>query len=161
MNIDKFGHHVHKRLRRSEIFDNDNVLSKSENGEFNLRLVRLRGIKSPSSADDAANKEYVDRLISQSQKADLLDPEKLLIKSEDGDFDLHSSRLKGVKHPSAADDVVNKQYVDSLFDDYSSNHKLTVALNDFRTGIASYITKQLEKYYTKSQIDSIVTSIKK
>lgn len=65
MNVDKFGHHVHKRLRRSEpYFDPEQVLVRSENGEFDLHSARLRGLKNPSTADDAANKQYVDNLLN-------------------------------------------------------------------------------------------------
>lgn len=61
MNIDKFGHHVHKRLRITQSFINcDDTLKKSENGDFDLRLSRLTGLKSPLSNVDAVNKEYVD-----------------------------------------------------------------------------------------------------
>lgn len=63
MNIDKFGHHVHKRLRVHEPIDILNkALLKTETGEFNLHSVRLNGIKLPISADDAVNKEYVDNV---------------------------------------------------------------------------------------------------
>lgn len=61
MNIDKFGHHVHKRLRFAQNFTNcEEVLKKSENGDFDLRLSRLTGLKSPLSSEDAVNKEYID-----------------------------------------------------------------------------------------------------
>lgn len=63
MNIDKFGHHVHKRLRLPKLFDSDKFL-KLENGEFDLHLVRLKGVKSPSAVDDAVNKQYVDNLLN-------------------------------------------------------------------------------------------------
>lgn len=64
MNIDKFGHHVHKRLRLSEVTDfMDNTLRKTENGNFDLKLTRLTGVKLPSTANDAANKEYVDNVV--------------------------------------------------------------------------------------------------
>lgn len=63
MNVDKFGHFIHKRMRLSEIFDfNENALLKSENGNFNLKNSRLGGIKPPVELDDAVNKDYVDRL---------------------------------------------------------------------------------------------------
>lgn len=63
MNIDKFGHHVHKRLRFAQnIFNCDDTLKKSEDGDFDLRLSRLKGIKSPLSSDDAVNKDYVDNI---------------------------------------------------------------------------------------------------
>lgn len=62
MNVDKFGHYIHKRLRLSEIFEfNDNALLKSESGEFDLKSSILKGVRSPLDADEAANKEYVDQ----------------------------------------------------------------------------------------------------
>lgn len=63
MNVDKFGHYIHKRMRLSELFEfNENALLKSENGDFDLKTSRLRGIRSPAEGDDAVNKDYVDRL---------------------------------------------------------------------------------------------------
>lgn len=66
MNIDKFGHHIHKRLRFSELLEfNENALLKSESGDFDLKESRMRGIRSPVDTDDAVNKDYVDRLYDQ------------------------------------------------------------------------------------------------
>lgn len=63
MNIDKFGHHVHKRLRLSEVSEFKNkALLRSDNGDYDLQSSRLKGVADPSSPDDAANKQYVDRL---------------------------------------------------------------------------------------------------
>lgn len=53
MNIDKFGHHVHKRLRQSGNIE----------GDIDLRHARLKGLKLPRSSDEATNKAYVDQLI--------------------------------------------------------------------------------------------------
>lgn len=67
MNVDKFGHYIHKRMRLSELLDfNDNALLKSDSGDFDLKTVRLKGIRSPIEADDAANKDYVDRLLTNT-----------------------------------------------------------------------------------------------
>lgn len=61
MNIDKFGHHVHKRLRLSELFDfTDNALTKNKDGHFDLQSSRLKGLRAPQEINDAVNKEYVD-----------------------------------------------------------------------------------------------------
>lgn len=70
MNIDKFGHHVHKRLRVSSYFDTLNdALVRTEKG-FDLKLTSLHGLPSPKSDDEAANKLYVDRTLGElySQK---------------------------------------------------------------------------------------------
>lgn len=60
--MDKFGHHIHKRLRLPEFFEIfDKALMKTENEEFDLQSTRLTGVISPLRANDAANKEYVDK----------------------------------------------------------------------------------------------------
>lgn len=70
MNVDKFGHNVHKRLRVSEAFNNiNNALIKSEKGEYDLKSHRLRGLTFPESADEATNKMYVDELLESSLKS--------------------------------------------------------------------------------------------
>lgn len=67
MNVDKFGHHIHKRMRFSELLEfNENALLKSESGDFDLKKSRLKGIRSPIETDDAVNKDYVDRLRDQT-----------------------------------------------------------------------------------------------
>lgn len=54
-------------MRLSELLDfNDNALLKSDSGDFDLKTVRLKGIRSPIEADDAANKDYVDRLLTNT-----------------------------------------------------------------------------------------------
>lgn len=63
MNVDKFGHHVHKRLRLdNSLFLPSNALTKSAEGEYNLQLTRLKGVKLPLSPDDAVNKQYIDQI---------------------------------------------------------------------------------------------------
>lgn len=64
MNIDKFGHHVHKRLRTSDYIDIvHNTLQKSVTGDYDLKLAKLRGLTSPKKEDEAVNKAYVDNEI--------------------------------------------------------------------------------------------------
>lgn len=66
MNVDKFGHHIHKRMRLSEVFDlTDKTILKSPDGHFNLQNNRLRGVTAPIDADDVANKGYVDQVINK------------------------------------------------------------------------------------------------
>lgn len=65
MNIDKFGHHVHKRLRLTELLDiNENSLVKLENGSFDLQSSRLCRVGEPLESTDAVNKNYVDNRLS-------------------------------------------------------------------------------------------------
>lgn len=62
MNIDKFGHHVHKRLRFSEYIDTLNdTLVRTESGDFDLKLSKLKGLISPEESDEAVNKAYLDK----------------------------------------------------------------------------------------------------
>lgn len=84
MNIDKFGHHVHKRLRFSEILDyKENSLVKSENGTYDLQASRLTGVREPTSPDDVVNKKYVDeKLLNLCSKEELL----VLLKSIKADI---------------------------------------------------------------------------
>lgn len=67
MNIDKFGHHVHKRLRLDQILGlhtniSEKALVKSSSGEYNLNSATLKGLKLPVAPDEAASKAYVDKL---------------------------------------------------------------------------------------------------
>lgn len=63
MNVDKFGHHVHKRQRITNCsFLVDQALTKSEEGDFNLHSSRLKGTRLPVSPDEVANKQYVDHI---------------------------------------------------------------------------------------------------
>ncbi|KAG7294967.1 hypothetical protein JYU34_015123 [Plutella xylostella] len=64
MNIDKFGHHVHKRLRAMDSFEftlSNKVLVQNESGDYDLRQSRLKGLQLAVAADEAVNKEYVDQ----------------------------------------------------------------------------------------------------
>lgn len=64
MNIDKFGHHVHKRLRHSSETP-QRALVESDIGVYDLQSKRLKGVRLPVSPDDIVNKEYVDKCMSQ------------------------------------------------------------------------------------------------
>lgn len=60
--MDKFGHHINKRLRLSEFFEIfDKALMQTENDELVSQSTRLTGVTSPSRENDAVNKEYVDK----------------------------------------------------------------------------------------------------
>lgn len=66
MNVDKFGHHVHKRLRVLDFFDIYNeALIKSDSGDFDLKQKRLRGLKNPVFEDEAVNKQFLDFTLKQ------------------------------------------------------------------------------------------------
>lgn len=63
MNIDKFGHHVHKRLRMSTVHDPINKgLLLNDAGQYDLKQQsRLIGLQKPLTPDEAVNKDYVDQ----------------------------------------------------------------------------------------------------
>lgn len=66
MNVDKFGHHVHKRLRVLDPLECpctqwDRVLLQNESGDYDLKHRRLKGLKFAVAADEAVTKEYVDQ----------------------------------------------------------------------------------------------------
>ncbi|KAG7299655.1 hypothetical protein JYU34_016645 [Plutella xylostella] len=64
MNIDKFGHHVHKRMRvldPLECISFNKALFQNESGDYDLKQRRLKGLKLAVDADEAVNKAYVDQ----------------------------------------------------------------------------------------------------
>lgn len=98
MNIDKFGHHVHKRLRYS-----NNIT-----GEINLQ-----------------------------------------------------SRLKGLKRPTAADEAVNKEYVDHIVKSYITKQDLYAEIQKLNTAIESVLLQCNQKYFTKAEITALFTRVSK
>ena len=86
MNIDKFGHHVHRRLRVDQILGlRDNIsgaLVKSSNGEYDLQSATLKGVKSPVAADEVVNKAYVDKLVQNFISKKELNFQLEIIKAE-------------------------------------------------------------------------------
>jgi hypothetical protein len=74
MNVDKFGHHVHKRLRVSDISEfNHKALLRTENGDFDLQSARLKGVEFPVSPKDAVNKQYFHQFIKNLYERKTLD----------------------------------------------------------------------------------------
>lgn len=111
MNIDKFGHHIHKRLRLSELFDiADSSLRKTPNGEYNLNFTKLKGVKPPTEDDEVVNKEYLDHrlelfyskqdidIILEKIKKDILIQFKVLITNLKTEDVLKTSQLKTGNH---------------------------------------------------------------
>lgn len=69
MNIDKFGHHVHKRLRLTEYIDTLNdYLVKSDTGYYDLKSSKLKGLSFPNEDDEAVNKAYMDKTVEEIRK---------------------------------------------------------------------------------------------
>lgn len=66
MNVDKFGHHVHKRLRLTEYIGNYNeTLVKSDTGHYDLKSSKLKGLSYPTEDDEAVNKAYLDKTVQE------------------------------------------------------------------------------------------------
>lgn len=63
MNVDKFGHHIHKRQRFTDIEQN---CALKNIGDLNLSVQykRLKHLKNPIDLYDAATKEYTDLAIA-------------------------------------------------------------------------------------------------
>lgn len=100
MNVDKFGHHVHKRLRVSEYLDIHNTaLIKSETGYYDLKKNRLRGLPVPVSDDEAVNKEFVDHTLKKYYTKNELD----------------------IKLKAAVDSYI-KQFKERLFEAFSKSY---------------------------------------
>lgn len=73
MNIDKFGHHVHKRMRvldPIELLPFSKALFQNESGDYDIKQRRLKGLKLAVDDDEAVSKAYVDQnntLLCQKQ----------------------------------------------------------------------------------------------
>lgn len=99
MNVDKFGHHIHKRMRFSDFFDLSN---------------------------------------------------KTIIKTPDGDYNLQTSRLKGVLDPIEADEVASKAYVDKISDNYCTKHEAEILIGKCRYQILKVIDMKIADLFTKT-----------
>lgn len=65
MNVDKFGHHVHKRQRLNEIIRIESALKRTDDNNLSVENRRLQNLNSPQESNDAATKEYTDKAISE------------------------------------------------------------------------------------------------
>lgn len=100
--------------------------------------------------------------------------ENALFKSESGEFDLKSSKLKGIKPPVDADDAVNKDYVDQLsthtiqefnkmigslraqiIKDVQKTVQVTLKAN-----VSSILPHYEEKFYTKAEVNELLEKIR-
>lgn len=106
MNIDKFGHHVHKRLRLSEFSEIlSDTLVRSDTGEFDLKSSKLKGVQIPEKDDEAVNKEYVDKSVQA------LKNEMMKIQSNVRNF-LHS--LEKITTTNLSKMYYTKQEIDNM-----------------------------------------------
>lgn len=140
MNVDKFGHYIHKRMRLSELFEfNENAMLKSENGDFDLKTSRLRGIRAPVEADDAVNKDYVDQL-----NANTLKELNNLAVNKDYIDRLNTNMLKDVN-----------TLIGKLSSQILKDAKDTVQTT-LKAKIPEVLTHFQDKFYTKAEVDKIL-----
>lgn len=140
MNVDKFGHYIHKRMRLTDLFEfNENALLKTENGDFDLKTLRLRGIRSPVEADDAVNKDYVDRLNANMLK----ELNNLAVKKDYVDR-LNANMLKEFNN-----------MIGSLRSQIIKDAKGTVQTT-LKAGIPEVSTHLQDKFYTKAEVDKLL-----
>jgi len=93
-----------------------------------------------------------------------------LYKSDSGEFNLKSARLRGVKIPEEPDDVVNKEYVDQctakitkeLYKAMNAMHAqaITIAQNTLKAKLSETINHFENEFYTKAAVDKLLTSKK-
>lgn len=98
MNIDKFGHHVHKRLRQPQ----------ETTGDIDLHSAKIKGLKSPTSADEAVNKAYVDQIIKSFVTIQELNNEIIKIDSNI-DSNMNNLRMQ-LNHNYCTKSEVNQNY---------------------------------------------------
>lgn len=83
MNIDKFGHYVHKRMRSVEP---SNLLEKSLaqalKGECKLKLQSLQILNPPLSDNHAVNKQYMDKVMADFYTKSEINKQLQIIKSD-------------------------------------------------------------------------------
>lgn len=108
--MDKFGHHIHKQLRSLDFLD------------FYSRI---------------------------------------LLKTDKGDFDLHSTKLTGITSPLNAEDAVNKDYVDKIVQSFVNKQDVHIALELMKKEITSTVDKLKAEYYTKDEVNGFLKSILK
>lgn len=168
MNIDKFGHHIHKRMRLSELVNFSDTLTKSEVGDFDIKKNRLRGLNLPLDPDEAVNKQYVDEIVNRN--------DNLLTKTEAGHFDVKQNRLRGLNLPVDQDEAVNKQYVDQKCQNIFNKEELHNMMQLFleakkdeiirainitiKTKLTSLLSQLDDRYYTKADVDTFFKNIK-
>ena len=64
MNVDKFGHHVHKRQRLNEVVRIECPLKRIDGDNLSVENKRLQNLKDPQELNDAVTKNYTDKAIS-------------------------------------------------------------------------------------------------
>lgn len=97
------------------------ILSNSDllfiaNGNINLlnsndgEALKITNVATPTNANDAANKAYVDNAISSAGGGDFLANGSV---PATGDFNMNNHKITNLSAPTEYEDATNKEYVDS------------------------------------------------
>lgn len=90
----------------------------------------------------------------------------ILFKAENGDIDLKTSRLRGIRTPVESDDAVNKNYVDELTNEiikniFKANAPMRARIikdiqSSLKTSMSELTIHLEDKYYTKAEVDKLI-----
>lgn len=86
------------------------------NGNINLananlgEALKITNVATPTDANDAANKQYVDNAVSGAGGGDFLANGSI---PATGDFNMNNHKITNLSAPTEYQDVTNKEYVDS------------------------------------------------
>lgn len=97
------------------------ILSNSDitfiaNGNINLvnyneaEALKITNVATPTNANDAANKQYVDNAVSGAGGGDFLANGSV---PATGDFNMNNHKITNLSAPTEYEDATNKEYVDS------------------------------------------------
>lgn len=63
MNVDKFGHHIHKNKRfKCDVYSTECVLDLTYDGQFDAKDKLIKNVQLQKDIQDCATKGYVDKL---------------------------------------------------------------------------------------------------
>lgn len=86
------------------------------NGNINLansnaaEALKITNVATPTNANDAANKQYVDNAVSGAGGGDFMANGSI---PATGDFNMNNHKITNLSAPTEYQDVTNKEYVDS------------------------------------------------
>lgn len=63
MNVDKFGHHINKKIKFNNIYING-CIKLDQRGNFDVENKKISNLQQPSENNDATTKLYVDTLMN-------------------------------------------------------------------------------------------------
>lgn len=76
----------------------------------------------------------------------------ILMKNDRGEYDLKSSRLKGLTIPLSSDEAVNKQYIDQKLDEFYNKLELDAKIKNINTQIQMLLNQLQVEHSTKDKV---------